>query len=108
MAPGDPPVDESIKEMLAEKLRCSLPPLADVAIKKGWAGLRTLCGDGRFIIGWDPKVEGFFWVAGLGGHGVTTSSSVGALAADLILEKNKAKTTDFSPERFLSPSLTKD
>lgn len=105
MVPGDPPVDESVRELLAEKLRCSLPQLADVAIKKGWAGLRTLSADGRFIIGWDPKVAGFFWVAGLGGHGVTTSSSVGGLAADLILGKNGAKTKDFSPERFLSPSL---
>ncbi|HEX2261759.1 MAG TPA: hypothetical protein VHJ56_08985, partial [Candidatus Binatia bacterium] len=62
----------------------------------------TLSADGRFIIGWDPKVAGFFCVAGLGGHGVTTSSSVGELAADLILGGPDQTSDPFSPGRFVS------
>lgn len=102
MAPGDPPTDGRIAELLAEKIRKHFPGIADVAIKKNWAGLRTLSSDGRFVIGWDPKVRGFFWVAGLGGHGVTTSSSVGELAASLILNPKERRGEPFSPARFVS------
>ncbi|MEE9550094.1 MAG: FAD-dependent oxidoreductase [Candidatus Binatia bacterium] len=101
MAPGIPPTDDSMVEILAEKVSRHLPEITSIPIKRSWAGLRTLCADGRFVIGWDPKVQGFFWIAGLGGHGVTTSSSVGALAAKLILNRDEKTPTDFSPERFV-------
>ena len=100
LAPGDPPVDEMVKELLAEKIARHLPALSGVSISRGWAGLRTLSSDGRFVIGWDGKVKGLFWVAGLGGHGVTTSSAVGALAADLLLAGPGNQSEAFSPERF--------
>ena len=100
LPPGDPPVDEAIKELLAEKIERHMPALSRVSISRGWAGLRTLSSDGRFVIGWDAKVKGFFWVAGLGGHGVTTSSAVGALAADLLLAGPEKSSTAFSPARF--------
>lgn len=100
MAPGVPPLDDSVAELLAEKVRRFVPKISDVAIKKSWAGLRTLCPDGRFAIGWDPKIEGFFWVAGLGGHGVTTSYSVGELAAELILGGRGDGADEFSVARF--------
>jgi D-arginine dehydrogenase len=102
MAPCDAPTDESATELLFEKIQRYLPALCDVALKHRWAGLRTLSADGRFVIGWDPKVRGFFWVAGLGGHGVTSSSAVGALAAKLILNPNESSGEAFSPERFAS------
>jgi D-arginine dehydrogenase len=98
----DPPMDETVKELLAEKIQNYIPALSNVSINKGWAGLRTLSADGRFVIGWDPKVKGLFWVAGLGGHGVTTSSAVGALATELILGGPEQKSNFFSPDRFLS------
>ena len=100
MSPGIPPMDSSVAELLAEKIKRHFPGVPDVAIRKSWAGLRTLSSDGRFVIGWDPKVRGFFWVAGLGGHGVTTSSSVGALAASLILGPSEKRGEPFSPARF--------
>jgi D-arginine dehydrogenase len=101
LPPGDPPVDGLVEELLAEKIHRYVPGLSRVAISKRWAGLRTLSGDGRFVIGWDPKVEGFFWVAGLGGHGVTTSAAVGALAADILTNSEK-ETAAFSPKRFFA------
>jgi len=104
MAPCDAPTDESATELLFEKIQRYLPALSDVAIKNRWAGFRTLSSDGRFVIGWDPKERGFFWVAGLGGHGVTTSSAVGALAAKLILNPDERKGEAFSPGRFLTAS----
>ena len=100
LAPGDPPVDEAVKELLAEKIERHMPGLSHVSISRGWAGFRTLSSDGRFVIGWDAKVKGLFWVAGLGGHGVTTSSAVGALAADFLIAGPGKKSAAFSPERF--------
>jgi D-arginine dehydrogenase len=100
MAPGIPATDDAAAELLFEKIRRYAPALSEVAIKTSWAGFRTLSSDGRFVIGWDPKVKGFFWVAGLGGHGVTTGSAVGALAAELILDSETGRAAEFSPKRF--------
>jgi len=100
LAPGDPPLDESVKDMLAGKIQRYMPGLSDVSISRGWAGLRTLTPDGRFVIGWDEKVEGLFWVAGLGGHGMTTSAAVGELAADLLLGGPAPLWAPFAPGRF--------
>ncbi|HMA81990.1 MAG TPA: FAD-dependent oxidoreductase [Candidatus Binatia bacterium] len=102
LAPGDPPVDESVKELLAEKIDKFMPGLSRVSINKGWAGMRTLTPDGRFVIGWDGRVKNFFWVAGLGGHGMTTSSAVGSLAAELLIGEPSHIAAPFSPERFSS------
>ena len=101
MVPGMPPTDSTVAELLADKIRRYLPKASDVAIKNSWAGLRTFSADGRFVIGWDPKVKGFFWVAGLGGHGMTTSYAVGGLAARLILGEESRFAKEFSPHRFL-------
>ena len=101
LAPGEPPVDESVKELLAEKIERFMPSLASVSINKGWAGFRTLTPDGRFVIGWDPKVAGLFWVAGLAGHGMTTSAAVGELAASLLLGGAGNHSPSFGAERFL-------
>ena len=101
LAPCDPPVDETVKEILAEKIHNYIPALSRASITKGWAGFRTLSDDGRFVIGWDPKVKGIFWVAGLGGHGVTSSPAVGKLAAGLILNGPLKNSDAFSPARFV-------
>jgi len=100
LTPGDPPVDESVKEMLAEKIDRFMPALNGVSISRGWAGFRTLTPDGRFVIGWDTQVENFFWVAGLGGHGMTASAAVGELAANLLLSGPGSKSAAFAPDRF--------
>lgn len=99
VAPGDALVDGRILELLADKLRDAYPNFPDVPIARHWAGLRTFTDDGRFVIGWDPVVKGFFWVAGLAGHGVTTSPAVGALAAEALLGGNE--NCAFAPSRFL-------
>lgn len=100
MDAGSPPIDDAVVEVLAEKARLYFPEISDVPIKTCWAGLRTFSPDGRFVIGWDGKLSGFFWLAGLGGHGVTTSASCGALATNLILHGDGWMRDDFSPNRF--------
>ena len=49
-----------------------------------WAGLRTFAPDKTFVVGFDPRSEGFFWLAGQGGYGVQTSPGMSRLAASLI------------------------
>lgn len=79
--PADPPVDPGAKDALAEKFHRAVPGLRDARPMRGWAGLRILTPDERFVIGADPRAPGFTWVAGLGGHGMTTSCAVGELGA---------------------------
>jgi D-arginine dehydrogenase len=99
--PGLPVQDPAALELLAEKATQYLPKLADLPIRNSWCGLRTFAPDRRFVIGWDPQLEGFFWVAGMGGHGVTVSYSAGVLAASLILQsREQALSNEFSPARF--------
>ncbi|MGH7845607.1 MAG: NAD(P)/FAD-dependent oxidoreductase, partial [Candidatus Binatia bacterium] len=107
MAPCDAPTTESAVELLAQKARSYFPRLAALPIMKGWAGLRTFAPDGRFVVGWDSQVRGFFWVAGLGGHGVTTSAAVGALAAEAILNRGSRLAEDLSPARFAQAAPVK-
>ena len=95
--------DPEIKKLLQSKLKDFGGKFKPVKIQSAKSGLRTMTPDGRFVIGEDPKLKGFFWVAGLGGHGVTTSFAVGDLASDLILGKKREKfmVDALSPKRFL-------
>ncbi len=97
--PGLPPVDPKMRREIVRIAARSMPALAGLPLRDGQAGLRTLTPDGRFAIGSDPRLRGFFWVAGLGGHGVTTSHAVGRLAAEAIL--NGDRGGPFDPARRL-------
>jgi D-arginine dehydrogenase len=56
-------------------------------IKNKWAGLRSFVADKNLVVGYDPKIEGFFWLAGQGGYGIQTGEAAGRLAANLALGK---------------------
>jgi D-arginine dehydrogenase len=56
-------------------------------IKNKWAGLRSFVADKNLVVGYDPAVEGLFWLAGQGGYGIQTGESAGRLAASLALRK---------------------
>ena len=47
------------RDALAEKFDRALPGLRDVRPARGWAGLRILTPDDRFVIGADPRVRFF-------------------------------------------------
>ncbi len=72
---------------LAERLVHAAPPLADLAVVRSWACLRTFTPDRLSVIAWDPGVRWLFRVVGLGGHGATASAAIGALAAARIRER---------------------
>ncbi len=52
---------------------------------RAWTGLRTLSADTAPVVGRDPEVPGFFWLAGQGGYGIQTSAALSRLAADDLL-----------------------
>lgn len=56
-------------------------------IKNKWAGLRSFVADKSLVAGYDPRVEGFFWLAGQGGYGIQTAAAAGRLASSLALGK---------------------
>lgn len=69
-----------------------------------WAGLRTFAPDRVLVIGPDPAMPDFFWLAGQGGYGFQTSAGASRLAADLIAgrapEVSAATVAALSPARF--------
>lgn len=48
-----------------------------------WAGLRTFAPDGLPVVGFDPRSDGFLWLAALGGYGIQTAPALGRIAAAL-------------------------
>ena len=50
-------------------------------VRRAWAGLRTATAADVPLIGPDPEIGGFFWLAGLGGHGIQISPAAGRLLA---------------------------
>jgi D-arginine dehydrogenase len=55
------------------------------AIRSKWAGLRTFAPDRLPVLGPDPRVAGFSWMAGQGGNGIMAGPAMAAAAASLTL-----------------------
>jgi D-arginine dehydrogenase len=92
-------VSPGITQEAADLVLKELPALAGARVRQVWSCFRTKPPDGRFVIGWDPQLEGFFWVAGLGGHGVGCSWEVGRLAA-VAFERREPAPDAFAPARL--------
>ena len=79
------------------------------SVRSSWTGLRTFASDREMVIGFDPRVEGFFWLVGQGGTGIQTAPGAGELTASLVLDGRVAPRlidhgldpTVLSPRRFL-------
>jgi sarcosine oxidase subunit beta len=81
-----------------------LPPLADAAIVKAWAGLYEMTPDAMPIIG-PTGPEGLYTIAGFSGHGFQHSPAAGRIVADLIAGRDpECDLSSFSLERFEKPS----
>ena len=98
--PAEPEVDPAAERLLQEKARAAFPGLLPLGVVSSRACLRTFVADGRFLIGREPELDGFFWVAALGGHGMSTSHGVGRIAASAVLGESSAELASFSPARF--------
>lgn len=86
----------------------------DLAVRRvehSWAGLRSFAPDGELVIGWDPRAEGFFWLAGQGGYGIQTAPAASQLTAGLIRQGKAPDVVlgagldpaELSPARLIKP-----
>ena len=102
MPPCDPHADDlAIAEGL-ERLRALAPAMVPRSLARRWAGLRTFSPDRVPVVGEDPELPGFFWLAGQGGCGIETSPALGAIAADLLTSRRTARfdAALLAPGRF--------
>ena len=81
-----PPCDAQPEEldmaMAVERIETATT-LKVAAITHKWAGLRSFFSDKLPAIGFDPRAEGFFWLAGQGGYGIKTSYGMARTAVAL-------------------------
>lgn len=98
-----PATDGRVLESLAGSVRELAPALGEAPLTRHWCGLRTFAPDRRFVLGPDPRNPRLHWVAGLGGHGMTSGLAVGRLAAQMILSSGASGVLD--PARFSQTAL---
>lgn len=68
-----------------------------------WAGLRSFVADKTPVVGFEPGLDGFFWLAGQGGYGIQTSAGLGRAAA--ALAAGKPLPTDVEAEGLAAADL---
>jgi len=82
MPPCDVQPDELDIAILIDQLE-KVANLPVTRIENRWAGLRTFAEDKTPVVGYDPHVEGFFWLAGQGGYGIQIAPGLSRLVAAL-------------------------
>ena len=102
MEPCDAHPDELVVAQTIERLKQLTPRLVPTSITHKWAGLRTFAPDQVIVVGEDPFVKGFFWLAGQGGSGIESSPAYGQIASDLIIDGHTEliDVQSISPMRF--------
>lgn len=107
--PHDVQPDEMDVAILADWLqRETLLVIRRIAHK--WAGLRSFVADDAPVVGFDPLVPGFFWLAAQGGYGIMMAPALsratasicahGVLPADLT--ERGIEAAMIAPERLLA------
>lgn len=82
-APQDAQPEEWDTAVLVDWLqRHTTLPVARVG--HAWAGLRSFVADEAPVVGFDPEVDGLFWLAGQGGFGIMMAPALSRAAAGLI------------------------
>jgi D-arginine dehydrogenase len=100
--PGDAQPDDLDVAIAVDRLE-HMTTLSVRRIAHRWAGLRTFAPDRTPVCGYDPRTEGFFWLAGQGGYGIQTSPALARLAARLVLRTPgdlAELETALGPDRF--------
>jgi len=102
MDPCDARPEELMVAEAMDRLATLAPPLVPKTLRRSWAGLRTFSPDRVHVVGEDPRVPGFFWLAGQGGCGIETSPAVGQIAADLLVDgrTDNPVAAALAPARF--------
>jgi len=102
--PCDAQADDLGVAQTIDRLERQAPRLVPRSVRRKWAGLRTFSPDRGLVVGEDPLVKGFFWLAGQGGCGIETSPAVGQIAADLLIDGSTERidAASLAPERFMN------
>lgn len=85
------PHDAWADDLRLAEAAAGLEGLVDMSVQRlerTWGGLRTFAPDGQPVVGFDPAADGFFWLAGQGGHGIQTSPALSRLAAALVARRD--------------------
>jgi len=108
-APCDAQPEDEVIAAAMERLRGLAPALVPTSLKRKWAGLRTFSPDSIPVVGEDPRIEGFFWLAGQQGFGIESSPAIGQIAADLIVRgsTDRFDASILSPMRFTTTSSSR-
>jgi D-arginine dehydrogenase len=83
--------------------------LSVARIQSRWAGLRTFAPDRSPVVGFDPRVDGFFWFAGQGGYGFQMAPALARCGMSLLLGERLCgdlsapgiNSADIDPARLL-------
>ena len=78
-------VPEELDVALAVARFETLTTLQVARINRRWAGLRSFVADRSPVAGFDPQIEGFFWLAGQGGYGIQMAPALARAAAALLM-----------------------
>lgn len=97
----DPAADPAALELLWQRLRTMAPSLAGSRVRRAWACLRTFAPDKASVVGADPRVAGLYWLAGLGGHGLTAGVAAGEVLGAMVTERGHELAAALSPARLL-------
>ena len=84
MEPHDAAAGEYEIALVADRVQRATT-LEIAHIRNSWAGLRSFVEDRGPVIGMDPELPGFFWLAGQGGFGIMTAPGASRAAASLIV-----------------------
>ncbi len=109
IAPCDAQPDDEVIAAAMERLRTLAPALVPTSLKRKWSGLRTFSPDSIPVVGEDPFIKGFFWLAGQQGFGIESSPAIGQIAADLIARgiTDRFDASILSPLRFTATSSSR-
>lgn len=77
-------------------------------VTRSWSGLRTFSPDRSPVVGFDARVDGYFWCAGQGGYGIQTAPALSRAAAALLMHaelpanvrSEQIAEIHLSPKRF--------
>lgn len=82
-----PPCDAQPEEMDVAICIDRIETAFDLSVRRidhKWAGLRSFVADRCPVVGFDPDVPGFFWLAGQGGYGIQSAPALARVAAALV------------------------
>ncbi|MDR7482086.1 MAG: FAD-dependent oxidoreductase [Armatimonadota bacterium] len=96
----EPVPDRMLLDRAFAALQARIPPLADAAVTRRWAGFIDLSPDGLPVVD-RVRPDGVTLAAGLSGHGLALGPALGTILADLALEGHtRHEITAFRLARF--------